>query len=161
VSVNKIDLNSNSASGNNLSGFIKSGFGFSYRENEINSMNEFIHNYGSPLLIERSKMINKNDGITDEMCVLKYKDYEICFLNFTKRDKWKAPESMMMYIASTDKGTYRYGIQIGDRRNKLEKLFDIKIDNDKQEFKNDDGNIVTFIIKNDKLEKIYWEYGRE
>jgi hypothetical protein len=159
--VSKIELSKKENLVGNVDEFIRNGFGFPYIDSEVHDMNNFIFNHGTPIKIEKSDFLNTHDGITDEKCVLKYSNYEICFLNFATRTSWKAPKSLLMYISSINDGKYKYGITIGDTRQDVGTKLNIKMMNKNDEYQNKDGNILTFVFKNDKVERIIWEYGRE
>jgi hypothetical protein len=161
TSVSKIELSKNENLGNNMNEFIKNGFGFSYIDSEVHDMSNFIINHGVPIGIEKSDFRNNHDGIIDEKCIIKYSNYEICFLNFAPRTSWKAPKSLLMYISSIDNGHYKYGIMVGDKEKDIMKKLDIKMMNSNNEYQNKDGNILTFVFRNDKVNRIIWEYGRE
>jgi hypothetical protein len=142
--------------------FCINGFGFSYNLVEIRSMKQFIKNHGKPIRITNSSYTNKHDGIKDIKTILKYPNYEICYLNYAKRTKWEPPESLLMYIESTNNGKYRNNVYIGSSKEVVrENLNTGIIKNNKYEYMNDDGNIVTILFENGKAVRIIWEYGRE
>ena len=145
-----------------INDFCTHGFGFSYNQKEFNSMNEFVKNHGKPKNIASSDFINKQDSIKDTKTILKYPNYEVGFLNFSKREKWDPPESMLMYISSTTNGKYENGVSIGDSIEKICNNLKVKKINDSEiEYSNNFGNTVLLIFENTKLTKIIWEYGRE
>jgi hypothetical protein len=145
-----------------INDFCIHGFGFKYNQKEINSMNEFIRNHGKPKSIVTSDFINRQDAIKDTKTILIYPNYEVGFLNFSKREKWNPPESMLMYISSTKNGKYENGVSIGDMIDKTCSDLNVKIVNDTEfDYSNDFGNAVLLLFENTILSKIIWEYGRE
>ncbi len=142
--------------------FAARGFGFEYRDDERSSMGLFIRRHGRPLSRSESQVVNRFDGITDIETRLRYREFEVRFLNYSPRTKWKAPESMLEAIYSVDGAAYLYGVKEGMPRAELVKLFNLY---DKGgvalEISNESGNYATFIVDKGRLESIVWEYGRQ
>jgi hypothetical protein len=145
-----------------ISNFCSTGFGFKYNQNEIFSMKEFIKYHGKPISQQNSDYINNHDLIKDVKTILYYQNYEIGYLNYSKRTKWNPPESMLMYISSVKKGKYENGVAIGDMMEKTAN--DLKViskNSNEIEYSNNLGNTVLLLFENNRLSKIIWEYGGE
>jgi hypothetical protein len=142
--------------------FCKNGFGFEYEGPELHSMNLFIKKHGKPLVIVDTPITNRHDMIQDTKSILVYNEYEVCFCNYSKREKWIPPESLLMYVESTPDGKYGNGIRLGDDIVKVRERLRTELGNDDTiEYTNEMGNIVTLQFERRKLRRILWEYGRE
>lgn len=142
--------------------FAARGFGFDYREDERLSMSLFIRRHGRPISRIDSQAANRHDGIRDTVAVLRYRGFQVRFLNYSPRTQWKPPESTLEAIYSVDGARYLYGVQTGMPRVEIVRIFNLYDRGGASlEMSNDAGNYATFIFDNGKLKSIVWEYGRQ
>lgn len=142
--------------------FSRNGFGFEYAGPEMRSMSLFIQKHGKPLLIVDTPITNRHDMVQDTKSILVYRQYEVCFCNYSKRDSWTPPESLLMYVDATPDGKYGAGIKLGDDIARVRERLRTELGSeDTIEYKNEVGNIVTLQFERKKLRRILWEYGRD
>jgi hypothetical protein len=142
--------------------FVERGYDPSPAAGGSDDLNAYMKRHGVPEKVSSAEIVNRHDGITDEMVTLVYKRYEMRYYRYAPREAWKAPPSTLMAVHSRAGGKYLFGIEIGMARGKVEALLGLeKGGSDTVELTNAKGHATILMFKGDSLEKIIWDYSRE
>jgi hypothetical protein len=142
--------------------FASEGFGFSYTENEIESLNEFILNHGTPLKTMEKNIINRYNGNNDRIITLEYKNIIITFYVWEQKEAEIFPESRLESIISKANIKYLYNIKHGMTKKELNKIFgNTELIGDSIWLGSNNGNVVTIALNKNKVEYIVWNHSLE
>jgi hypothetical protein len=142
--------------------FIEKGYASRFSADDDDDFNAYIKRHGAPSRISRKEIVNRHDGIRDEVVTLEYGDREMRYYHYSPREAWKPPVSTLMAVLSLPGGKYLFGIGIGMGRTRLEELLGLaKVGDERIEIKDAKGRAVILMFKEDALERIIWDFSRE
>jgi hypothetical protein len=142
--------------------FIEKGYESSYSAQNNDDFEAFIQTHGTPEMISRKSIVNQHDQIKDEMITLSYKNYDMRYYAYSKRELWHPPKALLMAVLSKEGGKYLFGVELGMERQKVREILGLA-DTEKQsiDFSDQKGHKVMLSFKGNTLSEIIWDYSGE
>jgi hypothetical protein len=142
--------------------FIEKGYESTYTEADSDDFEAFIASHGSPEGLVRKPIVNRQDRVKDEEITLQYKNYDMNYYVYSKRELWHPPKSLLMAVLSKGGGRYLFGIRLGMARVEVLGILGLADSGEGSiEFGDVKGHKVRLSFADGALSAVVWDYSDE